>query len=191
MRFRFRGDLDGKDFAGGSLSDAIWVEEVKPFNNVASTYGKERQFSTLWKNAPIRMYHVYHREARVAKVGDITSVNSEMKFGLARSFMGKWTWKSPDVIIYTDPNTGSQCTLDNVKHNMGFFLGEYDLAMQTIYPNIERVIFALGEPQQYVKIPNTTTPLSAPAVGSYQTLLPYNSNCTTVPGSWVFPTEEG
>ncbi len=189
MRFRFRADLDGKTFSGGSLSGAIWVEEVKPYNNVATTFGLQREFSQLWKSAPIRMYHVYNREARVAMVGDITSVNSEMKFGLARSFMGKWTWKSPDVILYTDPNTGSLCTLDNVKKNMGFFLGEYDLTIKTMYQNIERVIFALGEPQQSVRIPNTVTPISAPAVGSYESLLPYNSNCAVVPGGWTYPSE--
>lgn len=190
MRFRFRADLDGKDFAGGSVSNAIWIEEVKPYSNVAATYGLKPQLSYDWINAPIRMHHVYHREARNVYVPDITPVNPDMKFGMARSFDGRWKWYSPDVIVWTDPNTGSQCSIPNAKHNQGYFLGEFDLGIQSVYPEIERVIFALGENTQYVRTPNTVTPPTAPTVSDYQSLISYNSNCSSVPGGWSFPSED-
>lgn len=191
MRFRFRPDLDGKDFAGGSLSDAVWVEEVKPYNNVAATFGKKPVLNPDWIYAPIKMYHAYNREARTVYVGDITNVNPDMKFGMARSFLGQWTWKHPDVILYTDPNTGTLCTLDNVKQNQGFFLGEFDLTIQTVYPEIERVIFALGEPQRAARTPLTVPPSSTSGPENYNQGTSYNANCAVVPGGWSFPTLGG
>lgn len=190
MRFQFRPDLDGKDFAGNSLSNAIWVEEVKPYSNVAATYGKKPVLNQDWINAPIKMYHVYNREARTVYVGDIANINPDMKFGMARSFMGKWTWKHPDVIIYTDPNTGDQCTINNDKQNQGYFLGEFDLTIQTIYPEIERVIFALGEPQRAARTPLTVPPSGTSGPEAYSTGTAYNANCVTIPGGWSFPTDE-
>jgi hypothetical protein len=190
MRFRFRGDMDGKDFSGNSLPGAIWVEQVWPYVNVSATCGLKPQYSNDWKNAPIRLYHVYNRDARTVFVGDVTSVNDEMKFGMARSFMGQWSWKSPDVIIYTDPNTGVQCTIQNDKKNKGYFLGEFNLAEKTVYPEIERMIFALGEPQPYVRIPRTNTAPNAPS--DYQSLLAYAQMCGEYnPGtSFVLPPED-
>ena len=179
MRFRFRSDLDGKDFAGNSLSGAVWIEQVWPFENVAATFGLKPQFSAAWKQAPIRLFHVYNRDARTIYVGDITSVNDEMKFGLARSFMGQWSWKSPDYFDAVDPNTGTKCAFNNDKRNKGYWLGEYDLGEKTVYPEIERMILALGEPQPYVRVPRTNTPLSAPSsTTDYQSLLAYNAHCS-------------
>jgi hypothetical protein len=193
MRFRFRSDLDGKDLSGNALTNAIWVQQVWPYQNVAATYGLKPVYSAMWKNAPIRLYHVYNRDARVVYVGDITSVNDEMKFGLARSFMGKWTWKSPDYFNAIDPNTGVLCQFNNDKRNKGYWLGEYDLAEKTIYPEIERLILALGEPQPYVRVPRTNAPFLAPYnTADYQTLLAYNAQCgeyTPTPG-FVLPIED-
>jgi hypothetical protein len=192
MRFRFRGDLDGKSLSGGVLANSVWVEQVWPYENVSATYGLKPQFSQLWKNAPIRLYHAWNRDARNLFVGDITSVNDEMKFGLARSFMGRWTWKSPDYFEAMDPNTGVVCTYQNDKQNMGYWIGEYDLAEKTVYPEIERLIFALGEPQPYVRRPNTNTPPSAPSSSSnYQSLLAYNSLCGEyTPPAFSLPIED-
>lgn len=192
MRFRFRSDLDGKNFDGTTNSGAIWIEQVWPFVNVAATFGLKPQFSTDWKNAPIRMYHVYNRDAREVFVGDITSVNPDMKFGLARSFMGQWTWKSPDFFNAVDPNTGIVCQFNNDKRNKGYWLGEYDLAEKTVYPEIERIIFALGEPQPYIRVPRTNAAFTAPQAGDYQSLLAYNQQCgeyQPTPG-FVFPPED-
>lgn len=189
MRFRFRSDLDGKDFSGNALSNAIWIEQVWPYVNLAATYGLKPVYSLDWKNAPIKLYHCYNRDARTVYTADITSINDEMKFGMARSFMGQWTWKSPDVIIYTDPNTGVTCTIQNDKHNQGYWLGEYGLGEKTVYPEIERLILALGEPQPYVRIPRTNTaPLGST---TYQSLLAYNSLCGEYqPPAFAFPPED-
>ena len=43
----------------------------------------------------------------------------------------------PDVIIYTDPNTGVTCTIQNDKHNQGYWLGEYGLGEKTVYPETD------------------------------------------------------
>lgn len=192
MRFRFRGDLDGKDFSGNSLPGAIWIEQVWPFVNVAATYGNKPVYSTAWKNAPIRLYHAYNRDARTIYVGDIGSINDEMKFGLARSFMGKWTWKSPDYFNATDPNTGVVCAFQNDKKNKGYWLGEYDLTEKTVYPEIERLILALGEPQPYVRVPRTNTAPNAPTSNTdYQSLLAYNQECGEyTPPAFSLPVED-
>jgi hypothetical protein len=178
MRFRFRGDMDGQTFAGGALTGAIWIEQIQPFENVAATYGVKPVYSTDWKNAPIRLYHVYNRDARTIYVGDVTSVNDEMKFGLARSFMGQWSWKSPDYFDAIDPNTGVKCSFQNDKKNKGYWLGEYNLGEKTVYPEIERMILALGQPQPYIRKPNTGTVPSGPtSTADYQALLAYSNQC--------------
>lgn len=193
LRFRFRADLDGKTLAGGSLPNAVWIQQVWPFENVAATFGKKPVYSQDWKNAPIRLYHAYNRDARQIFVGDITSVNDEMKFGLARSFMGKWTWKSPDFFTAVDPNTGVSCNFQNDKHNMGYWLGEYDLAEKTVYPEIERLILALGEATPYVKVPRTNTAPTGPTNAvDYQDLLAYNAECGEYnpPTGFILPPED-
>lgn len=178
-RFRFRADLDGVDAVTGSaLTNAVWIEQIQPFENVAATFGIKPQYSAAWKAAPIAIYHCYNREAREVFVGDITSVNSDMKFGVARSFMGKWSWKHPAFFNAFDPSTGNICQIDNVKDNKGFFLGEYDFGIKTTYPEIERWILALNEPTPYTRRPNTVAPVQAPATNtSYQSLLAYNLSC--------------
>jgi hypothetical protein len=192
MRFRFRSDLDGKDFNGSALTGAVWIEQVWPYENVATTFGLKPQYSAAWKAAPIRLYHCYNHDARIVYVADITSVNDEMKFGLARSFMGKWSWKSPDVIITTDPYTQTSCTKVNDKHNQGYWLGEYRMGEKTIYPEIERMILAIGEPQPYIRVPRTVTPSSAPVnTSDYQALLAYNTGCANyVNTSFSLPSED-
>lgn len=191
MRFRFRADLDGVDFSNNTLTGAIWVEQVQPYVNVAATFGLKPVYSTDWKVAPIRLYHVYNREARTVYVGDITNINPDMKFGMARSFMGKWKWYSPDFFNATDPNTGVVCQFNNDKKNKGYWLGEYDLGIKTVYPEIERLIFALGEPQPYIRVPRTVTAPTAPVAGDYQSLLAYASQCGEYnPPGWSYPPED-
>jgi hypothetical protein len=115
-----------------------------------------------------------------------------MKFGLARSFMGQWKWYSPDVIISTDPNTGASSTCNNEKHNKGYWLGEFDLGLKTIYPEIERIVLALGEPQPYVRTPTTNAPSQAPTSSTdYQSLLAYSTGCNNyVNTSFSLPIED-
>ena len=160
MRFNHIGD--------GKLL-RIW-----PYENVDTTVGKKPQFSTLYKNAEYQLFHVYNRACRDVFVGDITSVNDTMKFGLARSLMGKWSWKNPDYFKAFDINTGTECEHDNVKKNKGFFLGEFEIGMKTMYPEIEMMIIAKREPSGVVNIPRNAGTVS---MTSYQTLTPYNSLC--------------
>ena len=198
MRFRFRGDLDGQTIntQQGTLGgvNSVFIEQVFPFVNVPATFGLKPVFSADWKNAPIRMYHCYNRDAREIRVGDIASVNPDMKFGLARSFMGDWKWYSPDVINYTDPNTGIACTLNNYKHNQGFWSGEYRLGIKTVYPEIERVILAVGQAQQYIRKPNTgTVPVGPVSNTDYQSLLSYAPECydpNAMGPGWSYPPED-
>lgn len=187
LRFRFRGDLDGKDLSGNSSSGAIWIEQVQPFQNIDATYGLMPQPSDDWINAPIRFYHAFNREAREVFAGDITSVNDEMKFGLARSLMGDWKWYSPDYFKWTDPCTGRVCEYNNDTHSKGYWLAEFEFGMKSEYPEIERPILALGEIQQWVTTPNTNTPASSPTPTDYQDLLPYNCGC---PESFSFPSND-
>jgi len=187
MRFRFRGDLDGKDLQGNALTNAIWIEQVQTYENVAATFGFKPVYSFAWKNAPIRLYHVYNRDARTVYVADITSVNDEMKFGLARSFLGNWKWYSPTFFKATDPKTGFECEYRNEKQNMGFWLGEFRIGEKTVYPEIERIILALGEPQPYVRVPRTNTAPNAPtSTSDYQQVLAYCNSCGD-PGGYVGP----
>jgi hypothetical protein len=190
--------LDGKDFSGNSLSNAIWIEQVWPFQNVAATYGLKPVFSADWKNAPIRLFHAYNREARTVYTGEVTSINDQMKFGLARSLMGEWHWKSPDYFQATDPNTGVVCSYQNDKKNMGYWLGEFRMAEKTEYPECERLILALGEAQPYIRVPRTNTAPLAPAPNTSGTdynlnVLAYNAQCYDVgggSGTWSYPAED-
>lgn len=156
------------------------LERVRPYQNVAATIGKKPQFDPLYEQATIQMSHVYLRPARQIFVGDITAINPEMPFA-ARDLMGKWSWKSPDAFQYTDPNTGGVCTYYNDKHNRGYFLGEFEGGMKTIYPEAEMWICHLREAQAVTDVPlavtfNNPAPLST---GLYQSLTPYNSGCDT------------
>jgi hypothetical protein len=178
MRFRFRGDLDGVTISGVGGGTAVWIEQVQPYVNVSATYGIKPQFSTDWKNAPIRMYHAYNREARTIFVPDLTNINPDMKFGMARSFTGAWKWYSPDYFQATDPNTGLVCNFQNDKHNKGYWLGEFRYGLKTVYPECERVILALGQAQPFIRKPNTGTPPVGPTSSTdYQAVLAYAAEC--------------
>lgn len=154
---------------GGGILRRIW-----PYENVATTVGKRPQFSTQYKNAQFQLYHVYNRACRQVFVGDITSVNSTMQFGLARSLMGKWSWKNPPYFKAYDINTGTVCEYDNVKGNKGFFLGEFEIGVKTMYPEIEMMIIAEREAQPVVNVPRVAGDV---AMTTYETLTPYNTLC--------------
>jgi hypothetical protein len=149
------------------------LEIIRPYQNVATTVGKKPQFDTAYMNAPYAAYHVYNRDARTVYVGDISPVNAEMKFNMSRNLMGQWKWMSPDYFTYTDPSTGQTCAYQNDKHNKGYLLGEFELGMETVYPDIEQWIIALREPQGVANVPRCApTPAQV-----YQALTPYNDGC--------------
>jgi len=156
------------------------LQRVRPYQNVAATVGKKPQFDPLYENATIQFSHVYARAARCVYTGDITSVHPDMPFA-ARNLMGKWTWKQPDAFLYTDPSTGAQCTFYNDKKNRGYFLGEFETGMKSIYPEIEMWVLHLREAQPVADIPLAAT-FNNPAPntdGTYQKLTPYNPGCDT------------
>ena len=149
------------------------LERVFPYENIAATVGKKPKLATKYLNAQYQMSHVYNPGARKVLVGDTTPVNGDMKF-LARDLMGKWTWKSPDMFNWTDPNNGFTCTMANDKHNQGYFLGEYELGVKTEYPEIEMCILHLREPQAVV---DDARCVAADAYAAQTNLTPYNSFC--------------
>lgn len=152
------------------------LRRVWPYKNVAASVGKKPIFDDQYRLAPYQMYHVYARAAREIYVGDTSPVNPQMKFNTSRSLMGRWSWKSPDFFMAVDPNTGNVCNYQNDKKNKGYFLGEFEMGVKTIYPEIERVIIALREPQSMIDDPRCA------AIGNmtYQTGTPYNAFCPTV-----------
>ncbi len=148
------------------------LQQIQPYENVAATVGKKPQFSAAYENAPYQMHHVFNRAARTIYTGETTPVNPDMKF-MSRSMNGTWSWKNPDVILYLDPNTGVQCTMQNDKKNKGYFLGEFEVGVKTEFPEIEMCIIAQREPQVVVDNPRCA---ATPDVVT-QTLLPYNLQC--------------
>lgn len=164
--------LDNEQMRFQHIGNGV-LEEVRPYQNVATTVGKKPEFDTAYKCAEYAAYHVYNRAARTVYVGDISPVNAEMKFNMSRSLLGAWKWMSPDYFTYTDPSTGQTCAYNNDKGNYGYLLGEFELGMETVYPDIEMWIIAQREPQGVANLPRC-----APACAQvYQSLTPYNTGC--------------
>lgn len=154
------------------------LKRVWPYENVAATIGKKPQFSDEYKNAKYQLFHVYNRASRTVEAGDITSVHPEMKFGLARSLMGKWSWHSPDYFKGMDPNSGTVCEFQNDLKNKGYFVGEFELGVKTTHPDIEMMILAQREPACVTNSALCVNPPDWNTSTTYQSLLPYNDLCT-------------
>jgi hypothetical protein len=148
------------------------LQRIQPYQNVAATLGKKPVFDPNYELAEYQMYHVYNAAARQVFVGDTSPVSPDMPF-LSRNLMGKWGWKMPDYFKAIDPNSGSLCEFDNVKKNKGFFLGEYELGVKTVYPEIEMCIIAKRESTPVANVPRVAAANSM----IYQTLTTYNSFC--------------
>jgi hypothetical protein len=148
------------------------LQRIQPYQNVAATLGKKPVFDPNYELAEYQMYHVYNAAARQVFVGDTSPVSPDMPF-LSRNLMGKWGWKMPDYFKAIDPNSGSLCEFDNVKKNKGFFLGEYELGVKTLFPEIEMCIIAKRESTPVANVPRVAAANSM----IYQTLTPYNSFC--------------
>ena len=168
--------VDSEPLRFNRSADGV-LTRVFPYENIDTTgsgsVGKKPVFSTAYKNAKYQMYHVYNPAARTVYTPYAEPVNGDMKFDTSRVFNGRWSWKNPDVIIYTDPNTGQECTLRNDKHNQGYFLGEFEIGVKTEYPEIEMCILAEREPQVIVNDPRVAS-WSDPGA---QDLIAYNSLC--------------
>lgn len=160
--------IDPEPLRAQRIHDGI-LQRIWPFENVNTTVGKRPQFDTAYKNAQYQMYHVYNKEARRIYTGTTEPVNPDMKFA-SRNLMGKWSWKNPDYFTALDPCSGTTCTYQNDKKNMGYFLAEFELGSKIIYPEIEMVIWAQREPQAVI---NNARCAAAPD-SAYQDLYPYN-----------------
>lgn len=150
------------------------LQRVWPYENNAATVGIKPEYDPLYKTARYQFYHVYNRAARTVFVGDVSPVNAEMKFNMARGVLGDWRWMSPDYFRFTDPTNGLVCEYANDLHNYGYLLGEYELGAVTDYPLIEMWILAQREPQNVVNDPVCSV---ATEMG-YQNLNPYNGFCS-------------
>jgi hypothetical protein len=154
------------------------LRPVLPFENKDASKGLKPVFSDYYDEAEYQFYHVYDRSSKTMHVGDVTSVNPEMKFGMNRDLKGQWSFKTPDVIYYTDPNSGTVCTIPNDKHNQGYFLGEFELGIKTKRVNTEMWILCLRE--NAVIGDNVTLATAATdwdGSVAYQDLKAYNDHC--------------
>lgn len=164
--------LDPEQLRFQDLGNGV-LQRVFPYENVATTVGKMPQYSLAYKNAPYAAYHVYNPAARTVYTPMAEPVNGDMKFNTNRVFNGRWSWKAPDFFNYTDPNTGITCGMTNDKGNMGYFLGEFEIAVKTEFPLTEMWIIAQREPQVIVDNPRCA---ALPSTAT-QHLLPYNTLC--------------
>jgi hypothetical protein len=141
------------------------LQRVFAYTNVAATIGLKPRVSTAYINAPIQLSYIWHPEAMRVLHGELRPVSSEMPF-LVRDLMGKWTFAVPDVIVQTDPDTGTTCTIDNKRHNQGVWYSDFENGIRYDYPNWMKAILHLREPQCVVDQPNCST-AAAYAVQDY------------------------
>lgn len=161
------------DMGGGIL------QRIYPFQNVSATVGKKPQFDPNYEAAAYQLSHVYCRAARTVMAGETASVNGDMPYP-NRNLMGKWSWKTPDVIIYRNPTDGSSNTINNDKQNWGYFLGEFEAGMKSVHPEIELWVLHLREASPFADIPRNAAITWPTSDGSaYQSLTPYNPGCDT------------
>ena len=120
---------------------------VFPYTNVAATIGIKRQVATEYILAPIQANFIWHPSAMIRLVPDLASVHPEMPF-LTRDLAGKWKFTGPesDVIVNTDPVTGTQCIIDNKARNQGLWWADFANAIRFERPELTRVILSLREP---------------------------------------------
>jgi len=147
------------------------LERIYPYENEDATIGLKPKYSTAYNNAPYARYHVYNTQSRKVKYPNAKS-GSDLKFG-DRMYNGQWQWSNPDVLIYTDPNTGVECTLNNDFHNKGKFIAWYEIGVKTEYPLIEMNIIAQRQNAVVTDNPYCGD-IPSEANGN---LLPYNLMC--------------
>lgn len=152
------------------------LRRVWPFPNVAATIGLKPQLDPLYEAAPYQMSIVPHRKARFVYVGEIPSVHPEFKFG-SRDLYGKWNWINDAYLQAYDPNTGQTCNMENPVRNKGYFLADFEAAVQNARPELEAVVFHLRESAVSADVPRVNTATQWNTTASYQSLLPYNSFC--------------
>lgn len=152
------------------------MQRVWPFQNKPATIGLTPILDPQYENAPYQISVLPHRKARTIFVGEIPSVPSPWKFG-SRDLWGKWQWINQDMLSAYDPNTGAACTMDNPRHNKGYFLVDFEAGVENARPELECVILHQREPQGVANNPAAANPGTWASGVSYQSLLPYNAFC--------------
>jgi hypothetical protein len=151
------------------------LRRVYPWENEAATVGIRRKYSPYYETAKYAMYHVFCRGARILFTSNPDPINSEMKFGIPKGYMGQWQWVTPDVIVWTDPVTGTVCPIKNDTHNQGYWVGKYEMGIKNEFPLTEMWILALRENACFGdNVPLCTTPGDWSPNVAYQNLKAYN-----------------
>jgi hypothetical protein len=156
------------------VGNSATLERVWPFDNLPATAGKKPVVSQTYKNACYQLSVVPSRKARTVYVSDTTPVNSEMKFA-SRSLFGNMRWHNPGKGLFkaVDPMTGTECTYDNTLENYGFFIMEFEAAVENEYPEREMAVLHLREPSIVVDDPRCVTCPAQQHIYPY----PYSQGC--------------
>lgn len=137
------------------------LKRVWPYLNQATTIGIKPVVNTQWLKAPVQYSVVWHPEAMRRAVPSLTSVHPEMPF-LTRDQGGKWMFSGPDsdVLMVTDPTTGTSCTLDNKARNLGLWWADFEAGFRPEFMDEwTRGILHLREPGCVVdQTPCSTAP---------------------------------
>lgn len=156
---------------GNGLLQRVW-----PYQNLPTTVGLNPVYDTSYKNAPYQLSYVTHRLARKVYTGDISPIHPKMPFG-TRDLYGKWNWINDAYLQAFDPNTGASCSMENPVRNKGYFLGDFEMGVENIRPELELAILHLREPNCVTDSPRA----AALPTQVYQSILPYNSFCDSNP----------
>ena len=160
------------------------LTRVMPFPNQATTVGSQPVLDSQYLNAPYQLSHVPHVRCRGVYRGEIPELGGSTRFG-RRDLWGKWNWNNNDVIIYTDPNSGTSCTLDNVAKNWGMFWCDFEAGIQNIKPELELMILHQRETTPVADTPRAAGAATTPTLTA-QSLLPYNAFCNPNPGEETY-----
>lgn len=161
------------------------LTRVMPFQNSETTVGNQPVLDSQYLNAPYQLSHVPHRSAREIYRGEIPELGGETKFG-RRDLWGKWNWCNDAALVNViDPNSGTQCTLDNVARNMGYFWADFEAGVQNVRPELELMILHQRESTPVADTPRAAGAATTPVLVA-QSLLPYNAFCNPTPGEETY-----
>lgn len=153
------------------------LRRVWPYSNTAATIGIKPTPSLQYQRAPYQVSWIWHPEAAVRYVPDLTPVHPEMPF-MTRDLGGKWNFTGPesDTLVVTDPVTGDTCVIDNKARNQGLWWADFENSWEYQYPEWVRPILHLREPGCVTdQVPCSTAPAY-----QVQDLSDVNPVCETV-----------
>jgi hypothetical protein len=161
------------------------LTRVLPFPNQATTVGTQPVLDSQYLNAPYQLTHVPHERTRQVYRGEIPELGGGTSFG-RRDLWGKFNWANHETLIYFDPNSGTQCTLDNVAKNWGYFWCDFEAGVRNEKPELELMILHQRETTAVADLPRAAGAATTPVLTSQNTppnsLLPYTAFCN--PNPW-------